>query len=175
MLFITGLFPDVGGGYFLPRLSGKIGYYLGLTGCRLKGRDVLRAGIATHFVESEKVRCQQCWPGHSPQPQWQVWGFSTPIHCYQHECLQRCTYISWPCPANRDGETFSSCPSNTCQLVTALLEGRSKWCCFYNSTVGRAWSTQHNGGCFKNVQVRQQCVKLEIYTTAKVAVKVTPH
>ncbi|NWS89963.1 HIBCH protein, partial [Toxostoma redivivum] len=50
-----GLFPDVGGGYFLPRLSGKIGYYLALTGSRLKGRDVLRAGIATHFVESEKL------------------------------------------------------------------------------------------------------------------------
>ncbi|XP_010142375.1 PREDICTED: 3-hydroxyisobutyryl-CoA hydrolase, mitochondrial, partial [Buceros rhinoceros silvestris] len=50
-----GLFPDVGGGYFLPRLSGKIGYYLGLTGFRLKGRDVLKAGIATHFVESEKL------------------------------------------------------------------------------------------------------------------------
>ncbi|XP_021256074.1 3-hydroxyisobutyryl-CoA hydrolase, mitochondrial isoform X2 [Numida meleagris] len=50
-----GLFPDVGGGYFLPRLSGKIGYFLGLTGFRLKGRDVLKAGIATHFVESEKL------------------------------------------------------------------------------------------------------------------------
>ncbi|XP_009672190.2 3-hydroxyisobutyryl-CoA hydrolase, mitochondrial isoform X2 [Struthio camelus] len=50
-----GLFPDVGGGYFLPRLSGKIGYYLALTGFRLKGRDVQKAGIATHFVESEKL------------------------------------------------------------------------------------------------------------------------
>ncbi|XP_009465213.1 PREDICTED: 3-hydroxyisobutyryl-CoA hydrolase, mitochondrial [Nipponia nippon] len=50
-----GLFPDVGGGYFLPRLSGKLGYYLGLTGFRLRGRDVLKAGIATHFVESEKL------------------------------------------------------------------------------------------------------------------------
>ncbi|NXJ44213.1 HIBCH protein, partial [Ciconia maguari] len=50
-----GLFPDVGGGYFLPRLPGKIGYYLALTGFRLKGRDVLKAGIATHFVESEKL------------------------------------------------------------------------------------------------------------------------
>ncbi|KAM8806769.1 3-hydroxyisobutyryl-CoA hydrolase, mitochondrial [Eudromia elegans] len=50
-----GFFPDVGGGYFLPRLTGKIGYYLGLTGFRLKGRDVQRAGIATHFVESEKL------------------------------------------------------------------------------------------------------------------------
>lgn len=33
----TGLFPDVGGSYFLPRLQGKLGYYLGLTGFRLKG------------------------------------------------------------------------------------------------------------------------------------------
>ncbi|XP_045415529.1 3-hydroxyisobutyryl-CoA hydrolase, mitochondrial isoform X1 [Lemur catta] len=49
-----GLFPDVGGGYFLPRLQGKLGYFLGLTGFRLKGRDVYRAGIATHFVDSEK-------------------------------------------------------------------------------------------------------------------------
>ncbi|XP_012583148.1 PREDICTED: 3-hydroxyisobutyryl-CoA hydrolase, mitochondrial isoform X2 [Condylura cristata] len=50
-----GLFPDVGGGYFLPRLQGKLGYFLALTGFRLKGRDVYRAGIATHFVDSEKV------------------------------------------------------------------------------------------------------------------------
>ncbi|XP_077175590.1 3-hydroxyisobutyryl-CoA hydrolase, mitochondrial [Paroedura picta] len=50
-----GLFPDVGGGYFLPRLSGKIGCFLALTGFRLRGRDVHRAGIATHFIEAEKV------------------------------------------------------------------------------------------------------------------------
>ncbi|XP_006864132.1 PREDICTED: 3-hydroxyisobutyryl-CoA hydrolase, mitochondrial [Chrysochloris asiatica] len=50
-----GLFPDVGGGYFLPRLQGKLGYFLALTGFRLKGRDVLKAGIATHFVDSEKL------------------------------------------------------------------------------------------------------------------------
>lgn len=33
-----GLFPDVGGSHFLPRLEGKLGIYLGLTGYRLKGR-----------------------------------------------------------------------------------------------------------------------------------------
>lgn len=53
---LTGLFPDVGGGYFLPRLRGKLGLFLALTGFRLKGRDVQRAGVATHFVESKKVR-----------------------------------------------------------------------------------------------------------------------
>uniref|UniRef100_A0A8C2AKW1 3-hydroxyisobutyryl-CoA hydrolase n=1 Tax=Cyprinus carpio TaxID=7962 RepID=A0A8C2AKW1_CYPCA len=50
-----GLFPDVGGGYFLPRLQGKLGLFLALTGIRLKGRDVQRVGLATHFVQSDKV------------------------------------------------------------------------------------------------------------------------
>lgn len=56
-LISIGLFPDVGGGYFLPRLQGKLGLFLALTGFRLKGRDVQRVGVATHFVESEKVIC----------------------------------------------------------------------------------------------------------------------
>ncbi|GAA6090759.1 3-hydroxyisobutyryl-CoA hydrolase, mitochondrial [Tachysurus ichikawai] len=51
----NGLFPDVGGGYFLPRLQGKLGLFLALTGFRLKGRDVQRSGVATHFVQSEKL------------------------------------------------------------------------------------------------------------------------
>ncbi|XP_071566717.1 3-hydroxyisobutyryl-CoA hydrolase, mitochondrial isoform X1 [Temnothorax nylanderi] len=50
-----GLFPDVGATYFLSRLKGRLGIYLGLTGHRLKGVDVLLAGIATHFVPSEKI------------------------------------------------------------------------------------------------------------------------
>lgn len=48
-----GLFPDVGGGYFLPRLDGELGTFLSLTGYRLKGTDVFHAGIATHFVHSK--------------------------------------------------------------------------------------------------------------------------
>jgi len=50
-----GLFPDVGGGYFLSRLGGRLGLYLALTGFRLKGRDVHKAGVATHFVQSSKL------------------------------------------------------------------------------------------------------------------------
>ena len=46
-----GLFPDVGGGWFLPRLDGELGQWLALTGARLKGKDVLAAGVATHFTE----------------------------------------------------------------------------------------------------------------------------
>ncbi|XP_034829994.1 3-hydroxyisobutyryl-CoA hydrolase, mitochondrial-like [Maniola hyperantus] len=50
-----GLFPDVGGSYFLPRLQVNLGLYLGLTGDRLKGKDVVKAGIATHFVSSKRL------------------------------------------------------------------------------------------------------------------------
>lgn len=51
-----GLFPDVGGSYILPRLSGRLGWYLALSGVRLKGSDVLMAGIATHYVESKDLK-----------------------------------------------------------------------------------------------------------------------
>ena len=45
-----GLFPDVGGGWFLSRLAGRLGAYMALTGARLDGSDCLWAGLATHFV-----------------------------------------------------------------------------------------------------------------------------
>ncbi len=45
-----GLFPDVGGSYFLPRIKGDIGLFMGLTGARLKAADCLYTGLATHFV-----------------------------------------------------------------------------------------------------------------------------
>ncbi|XP_055587179.1 3-hydroxyisobutyryl-CoA hydrolase, mitochondrial isoform X1 [Uranotaenia lowii] len=54
-----GLFPDVGGSFFLPRLQGKLGLYLGLTGFRLKGKDVLKAGVATHYVDSKDIEALQ--------------------------------------------------------------------------------------------------------------------
>jgi enoyl-CoA hydratase len=50
-----GLFPDVGGSYFLPRCPGRIGMYLALTGARLKAADVIYAGIATAYVPSVKM------------------------------------------------------------------------------------------------------------------------
>ncbi|MBL6938452.1 MAG: enoyl-CoA hydratase/isomerase family protein [Alphaproteobacteria bacterium] len=49
-----GLFPDVGGSFFLPRLPGEIGMYLALTGARLKTADALYAGVATHYVPAKQ-------------------------------------------------------------------------------------------------------------------------
>src|SRR5271154_971200 len=47
-----GLFPDVGGSFFLPRLDGEIGTYLALTSERLLGVQAFYAGIATHYLDS---------------------------------------------------------------------------------------------------------------------------
>ncbi len=50
-----GLFPDVGGGWFLPRLPGQTGVWLALTGARLKAADTVALGIHTHYVDSGAV------------------------------------------------------------------------------------------------------------------------
>ncbi|CAF2096817.1 unnamed protein product [Brassica napus] len=50
-----GLFPDVGASYFLSRLPGFFGEYVGLTGARLDGAEMLACGLATHFVPSTRL------------------------------------------------------------------------------------------------------------------------
>ncbi|MFD8001683.1 enoyl-CoA hydratase/isomerase family protein [Streptomyces mirabilis] len=50
-----GFFPDVGASFFLSRLPGAIGMYLGLTGHRLDAADALYTGLATHFVPADRL------------------------------------------------------------------------------------------------------------------------
>ena len=61
-----GLFPDVGGTWWIPRIKlysqwkkknvlGGVGIYLALTGARLKADDLMYAGIATHYCRSENL------------------------------------------------------------------------------------------------------------------------
>jgi enoyl-CoA hydratase len=47
-----GLFPDVGGGWYLPRMPSHIGMWLALTGARIKAADCELIGVATDYVES---------------------------------------------------------------------------------------------------------------------------
>lgn len=50
-----GLFPDVGGGYFLSRCSGRLGEYLALTGLVLSGSEALAAGLADAVMDSGRL------------------------------------------------------------------------------------------------------------------------
>ena len=50
-----GLFPDVGGGWYLSRLPGRLGQFVALTGARLDGAECHHLGLATHYVPQEAL------------------------------------------------------------------------------------------------------------------------
>ena len=50
-----GLFPDVGGGWYLPRMPDHIGLWLALTGARIKAADCELIAVATDYVEMKDV------------------------------------------------------------------------------------------------------------------------
>lgn len=50
-----GLFPDVGGGYFLSRTPGRLGAWLGLTGQTIGAADALYAGLADLYLPSSTL------------------------------------------------------------------------------------------------------------------------
>jgi len=50
-----GLFPDVGGGYFLSRCPGHLGEYLGLTGQKINGHQAIMAGLADGLIEAQRL------------------------------------------------------------------------------------------------------------------------
>ncbi|HKJ95789.1 MAG TPA: enoyl-CoA hydratase/isomerase family protein [Gammaproteobacteria bacterium] len=49
-----GLYPDVAGTWFLNRMPGRVGLFLGLTGARINAADALYTSLADYFVGSER-------------------------------------------------------------------------------------------------------------------------
>jgi enoyl-CoA hydratase len=52
---LIGLFPDVGMGWRLPRMPGKIGLWFAMTGARLGPADCLLTGLATDYAPSARL------------------------------------------------------------------------------------------------------------------------
>ena len=51
-----GLFPDVGGSYFLNRMPEGVGMFLGLTSARFNGADAVSIGMADLLIRAERKR-----------------------------------------------------------------------------------------------------------------------
>ncbi|QXI29725.1 enoyl-CoA hydratase/isomerase family protein [Pseudomonas vanderleydeniana] len=49
-----GLYPDVGGSWFLSRLPGKLGLFLGMTGARMNARDAVDLGLADRILRDDQ-------------------------------------------------------------------------------------------------------------------------
>jgi enoyl-CoA hydratase/carnithine racemase len=65
-----GLFPDVGGGYFLSRCAGHLGEYLALTGRVMEGREAMSPGLADGFIESGRLPGLWASLGQTPVREW---------------------------------------------------------------------------------------------------------
>jgi enoyl-CoA hydratase/carnithine racemase len=50
-----GYFPDVGGSYFLPRIPGELGVYLGVTGVQIGAADALYCNLADWYLHSDAL------------------------------------------------------------------------------------------------------------------------
>ena len=72
-----GLFPDVGAGWFLSRLPGRIGQWLALTGARLDGADCLSLGLATHYVPRAELPDLKAWIAKEPEAHEKILGNAT--------------------------------------------------------------------------------------------------
>ena len=62
-----GLLPDVGGGWYLSRLSGRMGEYIAVTGARLDGADCVALGLSTHYLAAESLDAAKARIAAEPQ------------------------------------------------------------------------------------------------------------
>jgi enoyl-CoA hydratase len=62
-----GLFPDVGGGWYLSRLPGRTGQFLALTGARLDGAECRHLGLATHYIPVETLEAVKAGVAAEPE------------------------------------------------------------------------------------------------------------
>jgi enoyl-CoA hydratase len=75
---MIGLFPDVGGGYFLSRCEGALGEYLGLTGHMMNGAEAVFAGLADVLVDSADLNA--------------LWAALPTFHWTQPDALESFTH-----------------------------------------------------------------------------------
>eukprot|EP00126_Sphaerothecum_destruens_P004358 Sdes_comp18137_c0_seq1m7609 len=116
-----GFFPDVGASYFLPRLDGHLGMYLALTGARLKAQDVYYAGLATHFVTSEKL--PELIQTLKSLPDFNVEAIGSLIDTY--------STLAGPCSFRPHLDAIHRCfgQDSVPEIIAALQAENSDWAC----------------------------------------------
>ncbi|PHT59451.1 3-hydroxyisobutyryl-CoA hydrolase-like protein 5 [Capsicum baccatum] len=93
-----GFHPDCGFSYMLSRLPGRLGEFLGLTGVTLKGKEIVAAGLATHFVPSQKLfqlekRLLSINNGDEDAIRSVINEFSTNVHIDERSILNKLSII----------------------------------------------------------------------------------
>ncbi|EDO48943.1 predicted protein [Nematostella vectensis] len=117
-----GFFPDVGGAHALPRLSGKLGLFLALTGQRLKGYNVKLAGIATHYVTLEKISALEEALLNLKDPQHQI--VQDVLNDFDKQCSPNQRFV-----LDEHMDSINRCFSQSSveEIISALEEEGSPW------------------------------------------------
>lgn len=118
-----GFFPDVGGGYILPRLTGNLGIFLALTGHRLKGRDVFHAGLATHYVQSDLIPTLESRLASLCNPD--LCSISNTLNEFHDKCISNYESFSLDDHRDRIKRIFGS--HSVGQIVRNLEEDDTEW------------------------------------------------
>eukprot|EP00026_Physarum_polycephalum_P010075 Phypoly_transcript_10225.p1 GENE.Phypoly_transcript_10225~~Phypoly_transcript_10225.p1 ORF type:complete len:404 (+),score=48.21 Phypoly_transcript_10225:92-1303(+) len=156
-----GFFCDVGGSYFLPRLPGGLGLYLGLTGNRLKGGAVVEAGIATHYVPAAQLEPLQEALAHAKEPcsaqsiKTILDQFATPVP--QHDAIPQMKEMQ---------HCFGPHHTNLESIISALNSDPSSWAKEALKSLHKASPTSlrvvfrelHEG---RKMQSLAECLKME--------------
>ena len=113
-----GLFPDVGGGYFLSRCPGASGEYLALCGQMLTGGDALTMGLADAIAPSENL--PELWNNLSENLQ------LSPIERFQQLQNQLTKTAPEPCWLDRQIDAIFSLPT-LMDIIQALENADNPW------------------------------------------------
>ncbi|MBX3611903.1 MAG: enoyl-CoA hydratase/isomerase family protein [Hydrogenophaga sp.] len=113
-----GLFPDVGGGFFLSRCAGHLGEYLALTGRVLHGKEALSAGLADGFIEAQRL--PKLWDSLANTP----FENGEAVQRWVQSHLQAAAPAA-PWPADEVNATFGL--PTVADMVAALSAGQSAW------------------------------------------------
>ncbi|KAF0863393.1 enoyl-CoA hydratase/isomerase family protein [Pseudomonas sp. LD120] len=90
-----GLYPDVGASWFLSRMPGKLGLFLGLTGAHMNGRDALDLNLADRFLLDEQQEAliegllQLNWQEQTPRQ------LNSLLKALQQEALEQMPEAQW--------------------------------------------------------------------------------
>ncbi len=123
-----GLYPDVGAGWFLNRMPGRSGIFLGLTGAHMNAADALFVGLADRFIRhQDKAAVAQALQ----EADWSV----EPAHITVSQVLRRAERESQPAlpesPVREHFDTLQSLTdADTVTDVVASIRaytGDSRW------------------------------------------------
>ncbi|MDD5028527.1 MAG: enoyl-CoA hydratase/isomerase family protein [Rhodoferax sp.] len=115
---LIGLFPDVGGGYFLSRCPGHVGEWLALTGPTLDAAQAIALGLADHYVES--ARQADLWAALAQLVVCDPTHLAALIATFSVAA-----YASADCPRGQIDHYFSM--DSVATIVQALEADRSDW------------------------------------------------